>query len=298
MRARVNLPTPRGPVKSRACGTRPVRKAPRRAVTTRSLPRNSAKPMRSATFFRLSRYCCAEHRRHDGQHLARDFFHRAHGSSLCIEALNGDPRRAAGELIVHSRRILQMAQAGLQEILLRSGIGALRFEGDQFLGLERRNAQVQDKVLSWKVVNVVLEVFDPASKVVSFFWRNARGLMGQIGADVAVDQNDFTFVEGCLDLWFGLEAITGIKQRSEVRVHSFERAQFTVEKLAYHFAEPGIVLRKSSRVNAVPAFAGGDDAVQHIHLSAFPAAIDAFDGNESAASASIFVWAQTNLNLG
>jgi hypothetical protein len=68
--------------------------------------------------------------------------------------------------------------------------------------------------------------------------------------------------------------------------------------LADHFAEPGIVLRKSSRVNAMTAFASGDSAVQHIHLSALPAAIDAFDGNESAASASIFVWAQTNLNLG
>ena len=83
-----------------------------------------------------------------------------------------------------------------------------------------------------------------------------------------------------------------------MRVHNFKRAQFTVKKLAYHFAEPGIVLRKSSRVNAMTAFASGDSAAQPIHLSALPAAIDAFDGNESAASASIFVWAQTNLNLG
>src|SRR6267154_1597537 len=216
MRARVNLPTPRGPVKSRACGTRPVRKAPRRAVTTRSLPRNSAKPMRSATFFRLSRYRCAEHRQHDGQHLARDLLHRAHGACLCIEALNGDPRRAAGELIVHSRRILQMAQAGFQEILLRAGIAALRFERDQSLGLERRYAQVEDEVLSWKFVDVVLEVLDPASKVVAFFWCNARGLMGQIIADVTVDQNNLAFVKSCLDLWLGLEAIAGIKQRSEM----------------------------------------------------------------------------------
>ena len=46
------------------------------------------------------------------------------------------------------------------------------------------------------------------------------------------------------------------------------------------------------------AFPSGDSAVQHIHLSTLPAAIDAFDGNESAESASLFVWAQTNLNLG
>ena len=45
MRASVYLPTPRGPVKSRACGTRSLRSAPRRAATIRSLPRNSEKPM-------------------------------------------------------------------------------------------------------------------------------------------------------------------------------------------------------------------------------------------------------------
>src|SRR5258708_17798288 len=191
-----------------------------------------------------------------------------------------------------------MAQAGFQKILFCAGIAALRFERDQFLGLERRNAQVQDEVFSWKVVDVVLEVLDPSSKVVALFWCDARGLMGQIGADVAVDQNDFAFVEGCLDLWLGLEAIAGIEQGSEMWIHSFERAQLAIEKLADHFAEPGIVLRKSSRVNAMTAFASGDSAVQHIHLSAFPAAIDTFDGNESAESASLFVWAQTNLNLG
>jgi len=33
MRASVNLPTPRDPVKSSACGTRPLRSAPRSAAT-------------------------------------------------------------------------------------------------------------------------------------------------------------------------------------------------------------------------------------------------------------------------
>src|SRR5437899_6340144 len=45
MRASVNFPTPRGPVKSKACGTRPLRSAPRNASTMRSLPRNSEKPI-------------------------------------------------------------------------------------------------------------------------------------------------------------------------------------------------------------------------------------------------------------
>ena len=46
MRARVNLPTPREPVKSNAWGTRLLRRAPRSAVTIRWLPRNSENPIR------------------------------------------------------------------------------------------------------------------------------------------------------------------------------------------------------------------------------------------------------------
>jgi hypothetical protein len=57
-------------------------------------------------------------------------------------------------------------------------------------------------------------------------------------------------------------------------------------------------LGKSGGVDAMPAFTGGDDIVQQIHLRAFPAAIDTFDGDEPAESASIYVWAQTNLSFG
>ena len=46
----------------------------------------------------------------------------------------------------------------------------------------------------------------------------------------------------------------------------------------------------------MPAFTGGENVVQQIHLRALPAAVNAFDGNEPAESASIYVWVQTNLN--
>ena len=81
-------------------------------------------------------------------------------------------------------------------------------------------------------------------------------------------------------------------------VHAFERTEFAIEKLTDHFAEPGIVLRKSGGVDAMTAFTGGQNVVQQIDLRAFSAAVDAFDGNESAKSASIYIWAQTNLNPG
>src|SRR6266481_2441945 len=207
IRASVYLPTPREPVNSKACGTRPVRRAPRSAVTIRSLPRNSAKPMRSATFSRLRRNGCAEERRHGGHHVARNFFNRAHRANLGIEAFNGNPGGAASEMIVHSCRILQMAQAGFQKILLGVGIAALRFERDQFLGFHGGNAQIQDEILAGKVVDVVLEVLDPAPKILALFGSYPRGLMGEIGANVTVDQNDFAFIQGRVYFGFGLEAI-------------------------------------------------------------------------------------------
>jgi PLP dependent protein len=138
-------------------------------------------------------------------------------------------------------------------------------------------------------------MLDPATKLVTFFRNDARGLMREIGADVAVDEDNFAVVEGCFNLGLGLEAVASIEQRSEMRIHGFERAEFAIEKLPDHFAEPGVILRKSGGMDAVPAFASGNGAVQQIHLRAFTAAIDAFDGDEPAEGSSIHIWTQSNL---
>jgi len=80
-----------------------------------------------------------------------------------------------------------------------------------------------------------------------------------------------------------------------MRVHGFERAQVAIQKLAHHFAEPGVVLGKTGGVDTVPAFAGGNDPLQQIHLRTFAAAIDSFDGDELAERSSIYSWTQINL---
>jgi hypothetical protein len=46
----------------------------------------------------------------------------------------------------------------------------------------------------------------------------------------------------------------------------------------------------------MPALAGGNSAGQQIELRALAAAIDAFDGDEPAESASIDLWTQIRLN--
>src|ERR1700731_5301812 len=96
-------------------------------------------------------------------------------------------------------------------------------------------------------------MLDPAPKLVGFFRNDARGLMREIGADVAVDENDFALVEGGFDFGLGLEAVASVKERGEMGVDGFERPELAVEKLAYHFAEPGIVLREARRVDVIAA---------------------------------------------
>ena len=55
-------------------------------------------------------------------------------------------------------------------------------------------------------------------------------------------------------------------------------------------------MRESRRVNAAPAFAGGDGPRQQVELCAFAAAIDAFDRDQYAERASIDLGSQTGLN--
>ena len=110
--------------------------------------------------------------------------------------------------------------------------------------------------------------------------------MGQVGADVAVDQDDLTFVQSGFNFRLGFEAVTGIEQRGEMGVDSFKGAEFAIEKLADHFAEPGIVLRESSGVDAAPASL--EYLCEQVELGALAAAVDAFDGDQAATGPFVF----------
>ena len=106
--------------------------------------------------------------------------------------------------------------------------------------------------------------------------------MSKVGADIAVHQNNLAVVQGGFEFRLGFEAVAGIEHGSEVRVHTFERAEVAVEKLADHLAEPGVVLWK----------AGGKDGVatrfeaerQEFDLRALATAIDTLDGDEFSGS--------------
>jgi PLP dependent protein len=63
-----------------------------------------------------------------------------------------------------------------------------------------------------------------------------------------------------------------------VRVDGFERAEIAVEKLADHFAKPGIVLGEAGRIDDVAA--GDKRFFEEIDLGALAAAVDSFNGDE------------------
>jgi hypothetical protein len=178
--------------------------------------------------------------------------------------------------------------------LLRISVGALRFLTDEFLRHTGWNAKVDDAIFTREIVNFVFQVANPAGKFFAFGWRNAGGLVREVGANVAVDQDDLTLGESRFNFAFGFEAIAGLEQRGEMRIHGSQGAEFTVEKLADHFAEPGVVLRKSCGVDAdARVIEGGGEQIE---LRALAAAVDTFNGDELAQSCGIRAGKQCDLD--
>ena len=63
-----------------------------------------------------------------------------------------------------------------------------------------------------------------------------------------------------------------------MRVDGFEGAEITVEKLADHFSEPGIVLGKTRRIDRMSP--SEQRLFEEIDLGALAAAVDSFNGDE------------------
>jgi len=106
-------------------------------------------------------------------------------------------------------------------------------------------------------------------------------LMGEIGSDVAIGEDDFVLVEGEFEAGFGFEAIAGVEESAEVRVDGFEIAEIAVEELADHFSEPGIVLGEAGGIDVTALCA--ESFFEQPDLCALSAAVDAFDSDEFSA---------------
>ena len=171
-----------------------------------------------------------------------------------------------------------MTKASFQNILLVLGVAAGGFARYELLGLARRDAEIEHQRFSRQIVNVVFEMLDPGDEGRAIGGAGACGLMSEIRTDVAVGEHDFALVQSCFKAELGFEAIARIKQRAKVRVDRFERAKIAVEELADHFAEPGIVLGETGRINGIAVSVQG--FLQKLDLGAFAAAVDALDGDE------------------
>jgi hypothetical protein len=103
-----------------------------------------------------------------------------------------------------------MAQAGLQYIFLRGSVSARGLARNEPLGFLGRNAKVKNQILPWEAVDFVFEVLDPFEKLGALRGRDTRGLMRQIGSDVAVDEDNLTAVQRGFQLKSGFETVAGI----------------------------------------------------------------------------------------
>src|SRR5271165_3919708 len=274
MRASVNFPTPRGPVKSSAWGTRCVLSAPCSACTMRGLPRNSAKPISQASWKRRLR----QHRFDDLQNLLGDFVRRAHGTAQGIETLNADPRRVSRKRIVNFGGVRKVVQAGLLQIVGGGSVIAGSLLLDHFLGFRRRHAEIQDQLFARQAVDGIFHVADPIEKFRAFLRHATRALMRKIGAHVSVGKNNLAIAQRGFQFGFGFQTVAGVEQCSEAWVDLLERAKLAVQELPHKFAEARIVFREPGLVHGVAALA--QRARQEFHLRAFAAAVDALDGDE------------------
>jgi len=123
-------------------------------------------------------------------------------------------------------------------------------------------------------------MLDPGAKLFAFLGGTASGLVRQVGGNVAIGDDDLPLFECGDDRSFAFKAITGVKQRREVRV--MVRAEVAIQKLADHLAEPGVVLREAGRQDLEAT--GFESLRQKADLGLFAAPVDAFNGDELSAS--------------
>lgn len=213
-----------------------------------------------------------------GENFRGDFFLRAHGAKRFVKTGNGGPIGAARELIVHCGGLFEMTEAGFLQVLLDVRVAAGGLASNQLLGLARRDAKIEDQGFAREIVNVVFEMFDPGDERGTIGGGSAGRLMGEVRGDVAVGEDDSALSQSDFQMRLGFEAIARIEQGAEMRVNGFEVAEIAVEKLADHFAEPGIVLGKACGINDEAA--RDESFFEQIDLSALAAAVDAFEGDE------------------
>src|SRR5882762_4815792 len=83
-----------------------------------------------------------------------------------------------------------MAQAGLLQVPLRRSVAARGLQGDQPLRFTRWDAEIENEIFAGEAVDFVFKVLDPLQEFRALRGGNARGLMRQIGGDVAIHENN------------------------------------------------------------------------------------------------------------
>src|SRR5690348_5671622 len=218
------------------------------------------------------------YRQNGSQYVRGNTLGRPHRATFLVEAFHRSPIGALRETLVNSGSCREMPQTRFLNIFFHFGVRASRFSRDELLRRPRGHAKIEHQRLARKIVDLVFEMLDPRDEAGARGGSDASRLMRKVRADVAVRDYNFAFTEGGFEAGFGFEPIAGVQQRSEVWVHGVERPKIAVEKLADHFAEPRLVLRK----------AGGNHRMtlcrkrvgEQLDLRPLAAAVDSFHGDE------------------
>lgn len=215
------------------------------------------------------------------EHFPSYIFGEPQGIAASIVALNGSPRLAAREHVIHFGGVFEVMQAFLLNVVFLACVVSLGFLRHQFLSLARGNPQIQDQVFPRQPINGILEMFYPTKEFRPLLGIGASNLVGQVRRDISIYQDNLAFLQGRFNAWLRLKAIARIEERGEVRVHGLEGAEIAVKKPSDHVAKPGVVLRKAGGEDGVTA--DDERLLEKLCLSVFSATVDSFDGNEQSA---------------
>jgi len=111
---------------------------------------------------------CIQNSVHGGEHFRSDIFGEPQRIVGGIVALDGSPRLAAREHVIHFGGVFQVLQAFLLNVVRPACVVSLGLSRDQSLSLARGDPQINDQVFPRQPVDGILEMFDPTKEFRTF----------------------------------------------------------------------------------------------------------------------------------
>ena len=98
-----------------------------------------------------------------------------------------------------------------------------------------------------KTVHFILQLLQPIDQRLSLLRRHFGTLMGNVGRNIAIDDQDFSLCHGMLNKGLFLQPVTGIQQGGQFGMYIIQTTKLTVEIMPYFLAEKSLAITGESQ---------------------------------------------------